>query len=381
MELLMLILLAITILQIYVLSIKLSMVRIEKITTFLTIFFLTISITLELYMLKMIDIQVKEKYELKILIAIYILIVSTYTGYIYGKSKKQKITKNSIKKAIDLSQTGILLIDKNNEINMINSKMKEILDTLEIKNNYTKEIKNKAIDKIGQDYLLKVKDKIYLFTQNSLEILANGVTEEYNLQREIEKQNKKIESNNKEIVETIEIIEKIEKEKELQKLKSAFHDMLGYKLSIIHQYLIQENNTLISFNEIKKIVEDMFGDIDEANDPQKNLEKMIEIYKKLSIAIELKGVLPKNEKKATYFFEIIRECVTNAIKHAGSTKIEINIKNEHTKDIMEIKNNGTMPKENIIENDGIKGIRRRVAEMNGRIKITALDKFIVEIEV
>lgn len=383
MKVITMIFLLITVLQIYVLSNKLNMIKIKKLTTIIAFIFLIVSIILELYLLKLIDTEVNNNLKFKVRVILYMLIVLIYNVYIYIECKKQKIIRTSIKEAIDKSQTGIMLLDKNSEINMINSRMKEILDELEIKNNFIKAIKNKAIDKVGQDYILKSKNKIYIFTkiENSGEVLVNDITEEYNLQKEIEKQNKKIENNNKEITETIEIVEKIEKEKELQRLKRAFHDMLGYKLSIIHQYLIQENNTLISFEEIKRMVEDIFIDINEANNPYKNLSQMIEIYKKLGVTIEIEGTLPKNEKRATYFFEIIRECITNAIKHANSSKIEIAIKNECSKDVMKITNDGNLPKENIIENDGIKGIRRRVAEMGGKIKISTSNKFMIEIEV
>lgn len=383
MKVITMIFLLITVLQIYVLSNKLNMIKIKKLTTIIAFIFLIVSIILELYLLKLIDTEVNDNLKFKVRVILYMLVVLIYNVYIYIECRKQKIIRTSIKEAIDKSQTGIMLLDKNSEINMINSRMKEILDELEIKNNFIKAIKNKAIDKVGQDYILKSKNKIYIFTriENSGEVLVNDITEEYNLQKEIEKQNKKIENNNKEIAETIEIVEKIEKEKELQRLKSAFHDMLGYKLSIIHQYLIQENNTLISFEEIKRMVEDIFIDINEANNPYKNLSQMLEIYKKLGVTIEIEGTLPKNEKRATYFFEIIRECITNAIKHANSSKIEIAIKNESSKDVMKITNDGNLPKENIIENDGIKGIRRRVAEMGGKIKINTSNKFMIEIEV
>ena len=77
----------------------------------------------------------------------------------------------------------------------------------------------------------------------------------------------------------------------------------------------------------------------------------------------------------------VSEAVTNAIRHANSTEVYIKIKGdtEHTK--MTIRNNGKKPKAEIIENEGIKGMRRKIAQIGGKIEIITKPEFLINIEI
>lgn len=48
------------------------------------------------------------------------------------------------------------------------------------------------------------------------------------------------------------------------------------------------------------------------------------------------------------------------------------------KNLMTITNNGILPKDKIVENDGIKGMRRRSAETGGILKISTQNEFKIE---
>lgn len=382
MEAIAIILLIVSIFQIYIIAQKLNVLDFEKKTVLIGLIFLTISFILEMYVLQAIYDETKNT-KLYIFIALYIVAVTVVNINIYLHGRKEKrITRNSIKKAIDLSETGILLLNKHGEIIMINNIMQEILSAVNIRKDFIESIKKHSTSKVGVDYLMKVQDKIYIFVVNerSGEILAEDITNEYNLQKAVDNQNKEIEKNNEKIIEMINNIEKVEKEKELQRLKSVFHDTLGYKLSILHQYLIQNGKSNMSFNDMKWMMEDVLKNIESENVSKKDLIEMINIYKNVGVNIIINGELPKDDKKAKIFIEIIREAITNAIKHANSNEIVINMSIIGEKNSMVITNNGTLPKNKIIENDGIKGMRKKLAEIKGNLNITTKDGFKIEAE-
>lgn len=382
MEAIAIILLIVSIFQIYIIAQKLNVLDFEKKTVLIGFIFLAISFILEMYVLQAIYDETKNT-KSYIFIALYIVAVSIININIYLQGRKEKrITRNSIKKAIDLSETGILLLNKHGEIIMINNIMQEILSAVNIRKDFIESIKKHTASKVGVDYLMKVQDKIYLFVVNerSGEILAEDITSEYNLQKAVDNQNKEIEKNNEKIIEMINNIEKVEKEKELQRLKSVFHDTLGYKLSILHQYLIQNGKSNMSFNDMKWMMEDVLKNIESENVSKKDLIEMINIYKNVGVNIIINGELPKDDRKAKIFIEIIREAITNAIKHANSNEIVINMSITGEKNSMVITNNGTLPKNKIIENDGIKGMRKKLAEIKGNLNITTKDGFKIEAE-
>ena len=74
------------------------------------------------------------------------------------------------------------------------------------------------------------------------------------------------------------------------------------------------------------MIQKMFIDIEDTDDTNANLENLIKIHKKNGTDIIIDGKLPQNKETAKVFFEIIREATTNAIRHAGSSKVFVNIK-------------------------------------------------------
>ena len=301
--------------------------------------------------------------------------------YMYFKYiKKEKINQFSIKKVIDSSDFGILVLKGNKSV-LINNTMYAILNKLNIRTNYIANIIKQSEEQMEGNYVVKVEEKYYLFIINQNEVIAFDITEEYSLKKELDEQNEKIELNNKELVSSMENIENLEKEKNLLKIKNKYHDLLGQNLSVLQQYLNREEIKQENFDEIKFMIEKMFIDIEDTEDPNTNLQNLIKIHQNNGTNIIIKGKLPENEKQAKVFFEIIREATTNAIKHAGSSKIFVEIKETLEETYMVITNDGKKPNEFITENEGIKGMRRKVEEIKGYFYVATVPQFSVNVSI
>ena len=301
--------------------------------------------------------------------------------YMYFKYiKKEKINQFSIKKVIDSSDFGILVLKGNKRV-LINNTMYAILNKLNIRTNYIANIIKQSEEQMEGNYVVKVEEKYYLFIINQNEVIAFDITEEYSLKKELDKQNEKIELNNKELVSSMENIENLEKEKNLLKIKNKYHDLLGQNLSVLQQYLNREEIKQENFDEIKFMIKKMFIDIEDTEDSNTNLQNLIKIHQNNGTNIIIKGKLPENEKQAKVFFEIIREATTNAIKHAGSSKIFVEIKETLEETYMVITNDGKKPNEFITENEGIKGMRRKVEEIKGYFYVATVPQFSVNVSI
>lgn len=309
---------------------------------------------------------------------IYEIISLIYMYFRYYK--KETITDFSIKKVIDECEFGILVL-KGKRAKLINNKMYEILDKLNIKKDYITNIIKQSIDQLDKNYCVKVEDKYYVFVINNNEIITFDITEEYKLHQKLNGQNKKLKENNKKILLSIDNIEELEKEKNLLKLKNKYHDILGQNLSILQQYLNKENITQENFEEIKFMIQKMFIDIEDTDDTNANLENLIKIHKKNGTDIIIDGKLPQNKETAKVFFEIIREATTNAIRHAGSSKVFVNIKETLEETYMIITNDGRKPNEFITENQGIKDMKRKVKKLGGMFYISTVPEFSVNISI
>ena len=298
----------------------------------------------------------------------------------FGYYKKETITDFSIKKVIDECEFGILVL-KGKRAKLINNKMYEILDKLNIKKDYITNIIKQSIDQLDKNYCVKVEDKYYVFVINNNEIITFDITEVYKLHQKLNEQNKKLKENNKKILLSIDNIEELEKERNLLKLKNKYHDILGQNLSILQQYLNKENITQENFEEIKFMIQKMFIDIEDTDDTNANLENLIKIHKKNGTDIIIDGKLPQNKETAKVFFEIIREATTNAIRHAGSSKVFVNIKETLEETYMIITNDGRKSNEFITENQGIKDMRRKVKKLGGMFYISTVPEFSVNISI
>lgn len=348
----------------------------KNITDYALEYIVAITILIALFMQE--SISRNSLFIIALLGIIYEIISLIYMYFRYYK--KETITDFSIKKVIDECEFGILVL-KGKGIKLINNKMYEILDKLNIKKDYITNIIKQSIDQLDKNYCVKVEDKYYVFVINNNEIITFDITEVYKLHQKLNEQNKKLKENNKKILLSIDNIEELEKEKNLLKLKNKYHDILGQNLSILQQYLNKENITQENFEEIKFMIQKMFIDIEDTDDTNTNLENLIKIHKKNGTDIIIDGKLPQNKETAKVFFEIIREATTNAIRHAGSSKVFVNIKETLEETYMIITNDGRKPNEFITENQGIKDMRRKVKKLGGMFYISTVPEFSVNISI
>ena len=348
----------------------------KNITDYALEYIVSITILIALFMQE--SISRNSLFIIALLGIIYEIISLIYMYFRYYK--KETITDFSIKKVIDECEFGILVL-KGKRVKLINNKMYEILDKLNIKKDYITNIIKQSIDQLDKNYCVKVEDKYYVFVINNNEIITFDITEEYKLHQKLNEQNKKLKENNKKILLSIDNIEELEKEKNLLKLKNKYHDILGQNLSILQQYLNKENITQENFEEIKFMIQKMFIDIEDTDDTNANLENLIKIHKKNGTDIIIDGKLPQNKETAKVFFEIIREATTNAIRHAGSSKVFVNIKETLEETYMIITNDGRKPNEFITENQGIKDMRRKVKKLGGMFYISTVPEFSVNISI
>ena len=348
----------------------------KNITDYTLEYIVSITILIALFMQE--SISRNRLFIIALLGIIYEIISLIYMYFRYYK--KETITDFSIKKVIDECEFGILVL-KGKKAKLINNKMYEILNKLNIKKDYITNIIKQSIDKIDKNYCVKLENKYYVFVVNDNEIITFDITEEYKLHQKLNEQNKKLKENNKKILLSIDNIEELEKEKNLLKLKNKYHDILGQNLSILQQYLNKENITQENFEEIKFMIQKMFIDIEDTDDTNTNLENLIKIHKKNGTDIIIDGKLPQNKETAKVFFEIIREATTNAIRHAGSSKVFVNIKETLEETYMIITNDGRKPNEFITENQGIKDMRRKVKKLGGMFYISTVPEFSVNISI
>lgn len=296
---------------------------------------------------------------------------------------KSNINYYSLKEALDGSKNGILFEDKYNVI-YENIAMRDLLDKLHINRKLSaKEIweklkedkKNRIVDE--NNILVFIDNLVYSFSMvpssTKLQFVSFDITKEFQTTLKIKETNNELKTKQIEIVSMIDNIENIEKQNEIIKLKSKLHDILGQRLFILHQILDTIDEKNFDIVEIKKLLSSMLLEVNNEDISNvKNLQdSIVSSFDMIGFKIEFSGELPSDFKKSRAIVKIIRECATNAIRHANATKLFVKI----YKNRVEISDNGKIQVQSFTEGAGIKGMRLTAQSFGGTINIENQGKF------
>lgn len=324
-----------------------------------------------------------------IVISVVYLFAKSLTSLLNSLTKlKSNINYYSLKEALDGLKTAVMF---ESEFNVIyeNLAMKTLLEKLKIKQNQSsfeiwQSLKSRENSQIidEQNILVFLDKKVYSFSiikQSKTQIYAFDITKEYSTTIEIENKQKELKTKQTEILQMIENLDEIERQREVLSLKSKLHDIIGQRLFILHHILDVIDEKTFDLNNVKNMLSTMLGEIDneDISEAQNLQNSIVTAFEMIGFNIEITGEIPKETPKAKALVKIIRECATNAIRHANATKLFVNIFD----DKIEIFDNGKFENKNIVENTGIKGMRLNAETLGGELSISLNNGFKVIIEI
>jgi signal transduction histidine kinase len=177
------------------------------------------------------------------------------------------------------------------------------------------------------------------------------------------------------------------RENEAAKISANLHDDLGPLMASVKIYA---NSIHTSDNENVEYIKQINHNIDaciatiktiSSNLRPPNFEALglykalklfidqINVQSQLKIHYTLEDNLPTlSEIYEIHIYRIMLEVMTNTLKHAKATSLEINIYNQNNNLIIETQDNGIgMKVEEITEGNGLKNIKQRVQAMQGKL--------------
>lgn len=323
-----------------------------------------------------------------IVIGVVYLFAKSLTILLNSLTKlKSNINYYSLKEALDGLKTAVMF---ESEFNVVyeNLAMKTLLEKLNIKQNQSsfeiwQSLKSRENFKIidEQNILVFLDKKVYSFSmikQSKTQIYAFDITKEYLTTTEIENKQNELKTKQTEILQMIENLDEIERQREVLSLKSKLHDIIGQRLFILHHILDVIDEKTFDLNSVKSLLKTMLDEIDneDISEAQNLQNSIVTAFEMIGFNIEISGEIPKETPKAKALVKIIRECATNAIRHANATKLLVNISNNK----IEISDNGKKQNTSFIEGTGIKGMRLNAKTLGGELIISKNIGFKVVIE-
>lgn len=316
---------------------------------------------------------------------------------------RKSVTRLSIKEAVDFFPGGILYANEKGRTLIANPTMTRLLaafninaasDALSLWETLMKlqDSYNVDVQALDEKLLIRLRNAgSWLFSNQTIlvnkkkyiQLLAIDITDEDVLTREMEEMNHALEEIGRELAASINNIEQLEKEREILRMKTRVHDILGQRLSILSRLLESDTETIDIVKNIKPLLTDLTRAITENADTSAEylLSSLNQSFALIGTAIHMKGALPPDQKTATAFAEIIRECSTNAVRHADAKNVYIELAETENKYMLLAGNDGTLPAQPIIEGSGIAGMRRQIHELSGEFTIGLSPRFQINVNV
>lgn len=333
----------------------------------------------------------------------YFIIRTVILTELEWRKIRGSISRLSIKEAVDLLPGGILYANENGELLIVNPTMSRLLSALNIvtvKNTLSlwdslmniQDSYNVSVQVLEEKLLVRIRnagswlfsnDPITVRNKPYIQMLAIDITDEDVLTRELEESNNALKELGTELSLSISNIDQLEREREVLRMKTRIHDILGQRLSILSRLLESDMDSNNMIRSIKPLLTDLTkgltSNIDK--DPQELLSALTQSFALIGTVIHFKGCLPTNQQLAHVFTELIRECSTNAVRHGNASNVYAELQEDDKQYMFLVSNDGIPPTYPIIIGGGIEGMRRQVNEMAGELTIESEPEFHIRVTI
>ncbi len=285
--------------------------------------------------------------------------------------KNKKLGRVSIKEALDNLPDGIVFANKNGIILFANKMMYNLyyeLSNSVLQNifSFLESINEKCIDSI-----FTINDRVYEFdfsvvninAKDYLVLKAVDITELSKLQEKLLEKNKELIEIQEKIIRAKNSVEKISLENENTNAKMNIHNSMASSLTKMKRLLVKGESDTDKYLEILKDTNLIFDTKnDETNDY--NFDGLIKAAKAIGVDLIIKGELPKSNNLIEKLIEILRVSIINAVSHGNASEMYLSIEPKEANYIIRIKNNGNLPKGEIVWGGGFESIKKYANDLN-----------------
>ena len=234
-------------------------------------------------------------------------------------------------------------------------------------------------------YLCSFSESAWLFTVKEItlgrktvtRLTAADVTEQHRINRELQEKHRKLEAQQVKLRNFVANIEEISRSEELLRIKTEAHDAQNKKLTILLRYLRHGGSPDIeTFSTLSESLINSINKPEETSEnPQSELDMLVNIYERADINIRLTGDLPYVQNIAAAMVYVLREAAANAVIHGYADKIYVWFMYSDGKCVMRVTDNSKQILIKIKEGSGISGMRRQLEKLGGKLYIETSPRF------
>lgn len=304
--------------------------------------------------------------------------------------KIQPSLKRMTKQAFDNLPSGICFFNQNGAVTLCNRQMYRLVFELTGRDlqavDELREVMHGTPQHAVREGTLFVMDSgdIWQFNEKTItdkykniytEITASDVTELYRRKTELQQKNRQLEQVGERLRRLSANVAALIREEEVLNMKMRIHDDIGRSVIAARRLLTGHYPTdELDLTAWKDAVHLLRHD-SESDDDRDALTQLKDAANEIGIKIILEGSLPQNKASAYHLITAMRECVTNAARHAKSTELYVKLERRDRFCSAVIRNNGNAPDGEIVEGGGLSTLRSRIEKAGGSMTVTSYPRF------
>ena len=208
------------------------------------------------------------------------------------------------------------------------------------------------------------------------QITGTNVTQETRLQRELEKDNLRLKAMNRRLRQYGQDVQEATREKEILRAKARVHDEIGHTLLQTRQLLsgVQSDAESVcnAWRQNTRLLLEGYADEHCAD----AFEQLSRAAQAIGVTIARRGVFPaKGTESAQLMENAAHECLTNLVRHAGGTRLEMIGEETDLGWRIRYFNDGAAPSGPIAEGSGLAALRARTEAAGGGMEIAHAPRF------
>ena len=208
------------------------------------------------------------------------------------------------------------------------------------------------------------------------QITGTNITEEARLQRELEKDNLRLKDINRRLRQYGQDVQEATREKEILRAKTRVHDQIGHALLQTRQFLSDTQgdaeSVCAAWRQNVRLLLGKYADDQHVD----TFDQLARAAQAIGVTIERRGVFPaENTESAQLVETAAHECLTNLVRHAGGTRLEIIGEKTASGWRVRYLNDGSTPSGPIVEGSGLSALRARTEAADGKMDIAYTPRF------
>lgn len=306
---------------------------------------------------------------------------------------KKRPSPDSVKEALDDLPVGVCFIDENGTVALSNVKMNEWCHRLTRQPladgfAFLRELETVG-ERRGEQRLLRLSEDLVLLFSGSLveadgkryrALAAADMTEQYRVTAFLKEKNAKLRDISIRMkaysVEQAELIMR----RESLAARMAVHDRLGHALLRTRHYMEHPGNTDAAalYALLRQTNDHLLAAAQTEGDPETDpLEHALQIAKGIGVKVRITGDPPQAAELRLLAGQAVRECATNAVKHADGDAMELTFCEEPGFFSVILKTNGAPAPGPVALTGGLRSLGDAVSSAGGSVRVQPLPAFTV----